>query len=68
MRFNSKAYNELYPRKVETENVETVISTFTPTTDKLEDTDVADDNVDVTVDAEGGDDNGREPDSGLDNE
>lgn len=33
LRFNSKAYDEVYPRQ-EKEVVETVVETFTPTTDE----------------------------------
>lgn len=37
MRFNSAAYDKLFPRPVQTDPApETVVGTFTPTTDKLE--------------------------------
>lgn len=35
MRFNSDAYDKLYPRKEDVEVIETPVETFTPTTDKL---------------------------------
>ena len=35
-RFNSTAYDKLFPRVEDPAPVETVVSTFTPTTDKLE--------------------------------
>lgn len=37
MRFNYKAYDELYPRQPEPEEIETVVETFTPTTDEITD-------------------------------
>ena len=36
-KFNSDAYDKLFPRKEEVEHVETVVPTFTPTDDRLED-------------------------------
>lgn len=36
MRFNSEAYDKLYPRKPKKETVETAVETFTPTTDEQE--------------------------------
>lgn len=34
MKFNEKAYNELYPRPVKTETVETAVEGFTPSVKK----------------------------------
>lgn len=34
MKFNEKAYNELYPRPVKTEKVETAVEGFTPSVKK----------------------------------
>lgn len=36
-KFNSDAYDKLFPIKEEVEHVETVVPTFTPTDDRLED-------------------------------
>ena len=38
MRFDSKAYDKLFPRKKEKENIESAVDTFTPTTDEQEET------------------------------
>lgn len=35
-KFNSNVYDKLFPREEETEHVETVVPTFTPTDDRLE--------------------------------
>lgn len=45
MRFNSEAYDKLYPRQKEKENIETAVETFTPTADEQE----VDDESDETV-------------------
>lgn len=44
-RFNADAYDKLFPREVETENIETVVETFTPTKDILEGKEVDDVNI-----------------------
>lgn len=44
-KFNANVYDKLFPREEETEHVETVVPTFTPTDDRLE-------NDSETVDAE----------------
>ena len=45
-KFNADVYDKLFPRKEEVEHVETVVPTFTPTDDRLED------DSETTVDAE----------------
>lgn len=35
-KFNANVYDKLFPREEETEHVETVVPTFTPTDDRLE--------------------------------
>lgn len=40
MRFNSEAYDKVYPRQKEVEKVETVVETFTPTEDEQKKTSV----------------------------
>lgn len=65
-RFNSEAYDRLFPREVDPMPVETVVSTFTPTTDKLEgkdpDQDKGKKEVPVVPDLEVEADNGGNPD------
>lgn len=72
-RFNSEAYDKLFPRKQEVETVETVTPTFTPTADKLEEKSVesvevvVEKVVETTEDKEV-DDNGHSDNIGRDNE
>lgn len=65
-RFNSEAYDKLFPREADPIPVETVVSTFTPTTDKLEGTDPDQEKVKkevpVVPDLEAEADDGGEPD------
>ena len=74
-RFNAEAYDKLFPRQVEPEKVETVVSSFTPTTDKLEgkDPDTVEDpatpsetDPELALDPEGGVEDGHAEHSELD--
>ena len=51
MRFNSTAYDKLFPRQKKKETVETAVETFTPTTDEQEEEPV--------VETEGGNEDGN---------
>lgn len=54
MRFNSEAYNKLYPRIEEPEKIETAVELFTPTKDIIEDKQVeVADSIPEVVDQKG---------------
>lgn len=51
-RFDSDAYNKLFPRKEEVEHVETVVNTFRPTETKLENESVEETSVETNVETD----------------
>ena len=60
-KFNSNVYDKLFPREEETEHVETVVPTFTPTDDRLEnDSEIVDTNDSSVEEVEDGHDSDSE--------
>ena len=49
MRFNSEAYNKLYPRKKDKEFIESAVETFTPTIDEVDNVENNVDNVENNI-------------------
>lgn len=49
MRFNSEAYDKLYPRKKEKEVIESAVETFTPTSDEQDEEDTVVEKIVETV-------------------
>ena len=53
MRFNSEAYAKAFPRPEAKETIETVVETFRPTTEKIENERVVEPDTDPTEDGDG---------------
>lgn len=53
MRFNSEAYAKAFPRPVAKETIETVVETFRPTTEKIENEKVVESETDPVEDDDG---------------
>lgn len=53
MRFNSEAYAKAFPRRETKETIETVVETFRPTTEKIENEKVVEPDTNSTEDDDG---------------